>query len=361
MLTMPSIGGIFSITTNSQADKQKNQSTMITTVNDAFDNFMKDVVRLDPDRNKVAKRSKDNLVKEIEKFSNDENFLDFYPDYMSIDYGSFSRKTKIRPLDDIDLMIVLHAKGNWREANDSGYIVRVQPEANKQMALCNPGTNVLNSIKVINKFKEYLADVPLYKKAEIKRNQEAVTLELSSYEWVYDIVPCFQSTADDLGRTFFLIPDGSGNWKPTDPRIDKDRAEDINSKQQVSVLDMVRIMKYLTKRRTAATMRSYFLECMVLNYYSSVGVNSSKYIDMELPNLFAYVYHQIHNTLYDPKNFQGDLNNLSWSERNSIQERAEFDYNRSKEARDLETNGMHKESIKKWGEIFGLEFPIYKT
>jgi hypothetical protein len=278
---------------------------MATTVNNAFDTFMKDIVRFDTDRNDIAKRSKNNLVTEIEKFPNDGKFLDFYPDYMSIDYGSFSRKTKIRPLDDIDLMIVLHAKGNWREAIDGGYRIRVQPEANKQLALCNPETDVLNSIKVINKFKEYLAKVPSYKKAEIKRNQEAVTLELNSYEWVFDIVPCFQTIPDNFGKAFFLIPDGSGNWKPTDPRIDKDRTTDINSKQQVSVLDMIRIMKYWTKRRTAATMGSYFLECMILNYYNSEGVNSSKYIDVELPNVFAYVYHQIHNSLYDPKGFQG--------------------------------------------------------
>jgi hypothetical protein len=334
---------------------------MATTVNNAFDSFMNDIVRLDTDRNNIAKRSKSNLVTEIRKFPNDGIFLDFYPDYMSIDYGSFSRKTKIRPLDDIDLMIVLHANGNWREVIDGGYRIRVQPLANKQLALCNLGTDVLNSIKVVNKFKEYLANVSSYKKAEIKRNQEAVTLELNSYEWVFDIVPCFLTAPDNFGNTFFLIPDGKGNWKPTDPRIDKDRTTDVNSKQQVSVLDMIRIMKYWTKRRTSATMGSYFLECMILNYYNSEGVNSNKYIDVELPNVFAYVYHQIHNSLYDPKGFQGDLNSLTWNERNSIQERAKLDYNRSKEARDLETNGNQKESIEKWGNIFGLEFPTYTS
>jgi hypothetical protein len=320
---------------------------------------MKDKVRLDNDRNIIAKRSKNNLIAEIEKFPNDGKFLDYYPEYTSIDYGSFSRKTKIRPLDDIDLMIVLHAKGNWRETISGGFEIRVRPEASKQIRLCNPGTDVLNSIKVINKFKDYLSSVPSYKKADIKRNQEAVTLELNTYEWVYDIVPCFETSSDNLGKTFFLIPDGSGNWKATDPRIDRNRTADINRKQEVSVLDIIRIIKYWTKRRTAFTMGSYFLECMMLNYYDSTEVNSTKYIDVELPNLFAYIYHQIHNGLNDPKGFQGDLNTLTFNERNSIQERAKLDYNRSKVARDFETNGKQKESIEKWGEIFGPEFPIY--
>ena len=332
---------------------------MALTVNSAFSEFLSDVIRIHPDRNDVAKRSKVNLVSEIKKFPADGMFLDLHTYLPSIDYGSFSRKTKIRPLDDIDLMIVLHAQGNWREPNcGGGFTIHVPNEAHKQVALCNPGTNVLNSIKVINKFKDYLGKVSSYRNAEIKRNQEAVTLELS-YEWVYDIVPCFITAPDSMGRDFFLIPDGKGNWKSTDPRVDKQRTTNINTKQEVSVLDVIRIMKYWTKRPTATTMGSYFLECLILQYYDSYGVTSSKYIDIELPKLFKYVYDQIHNPLADPKGFQGDLNTLSWDERNSIKARASLDYNRSNEARHLETEGKQKESIMKWREIFGPEFPYY--
>ncbi len=331
---------------------------MASTVNTAFDEFMRTQVRLDPDRNDIAKRSKANLIGEIQKFPNDGKFLVLHPDLPNIDYGSFSRKTKTRPLDDIDLMIVLHAQGNWRSSNlTGGYTIHVPQDADKQRALCNFGTDTLNSIKVINKFKEYLGKVPSYKKAEIKRNQEAVTLELG-YEWVYDIVPCF-ITNPESGSDFFLIPDGSGNWKPTDPRIDKERTTRINGKQDISVLDVVRIMKYWTKRRTASTMGSYFLECLILQYYDSYGITSSKYIDIELPKMFAYVYNQIDNSLNDPKGFQGNLNTLSWDERKSIKDRAELDYNRSTEARRLESDGKQKESIAKWREIFGSDFPYY--
>ena len=331
---------------------------MASTVNTAFDEFMRNAVRIDPDRNDIAKRSKNYLIGEIRKFPNDGKFLVLHPDLPNIDYGSFSRKTKTRPLDDIDLMIVLHAQGNWRSSNlTGGYTIHVPQDGDKQRALCNSGTDTLNSIKIINKFKEYLSKVPSFKKAEIKRNQEAVTLELG-YEWVYDIVPCF-ITNPESGSDFFLIPDGNGNWKPTDPRIDKERTTRINGKQEVSVLDVVRIMKYWTKRRTASTMGSYFLECLILQYYDSYGTASSKYIDIELPKMFAYVYNQIDNALNDPKNFQGNLNILSWDERKSIKDRAQLDYNRSTEARQLETDGKQKESIAKWREIFGSDFPYY--
>lgn len=51
---------------------------MSTTVNSAFEIFMRDVVRLDNVRNKIAKNSKDFLISEIKKFPNDGEFLNFY-------------------------------------------------------------------------------------------------------------------------------------------------------------------------------------------------------------------------------------------------------------------------------------------
>lgn len=330
---------------------------MATNVNEAFDQFMKNSVRLDTTRSDVAKNSKKTLVGEIEKFPDDGKFLLLHPD-ISIDYGSFSRKTKIRPLDDIDLMIVLHAEGNSRNEYSDRIEILVPPGVTRQLALCNDGTNVLNSIKVINKFKEYLYNVSFYEKADIKRNQEAVTLNLKSYEWVYDIVPCFITAPLPDGKTFYLIPDGKGNWKATDPRIDKKRTENINASQEISVLDAIRIIKYWTKRPTMPTMKSYFLENLILNYYAS-GVTSSKYIDIEIPKLLAYIYHNVHSNLNDPKGFQGNINHLTYEERNTIQAKAQTDYNAAIEARQFEIDGKIKESIQKWGTIFGGEFPAY--
>ncbi|MCD9014436.1 nucleotidyltransferase family protein [Parachryseolinea silvisoli] len=332
---------------------------MATTAKGAFDTFMKDFVRLDADRTEVAKKSKNNLVKEIEKFPEDGKFFLMYPAFSSIDYGSFSRKTKIRELDDIDIMIVMHAQSNWRETITGGYRIRLPEGETRQRDQCNPGTNVLNSIKVVNRFKEYLSNVPLYDSAVVKRNQEAATLKLKSYEWVFDIVPCFITIPDAGGDTFFLIPDGTGNWKPTDPRIDKDRTTSINGKQKISVLDMIRIMKYWTNRATMPTMESYFLENLILEYYDAPGRTSTDFIDEELGDLFALVYHKVQQPFYDPKGYQGDINHLTPDERNLVQERARLDYHRAREARDHEGKGRKRESIAKWGEIFGPDFPSF--
>ena len=83
---------------------------MATTVNNAFAEFLANMVRLDPDRTKAAKASRDWLIGEIKKFPDDGEFPLLHPDVF-IEYGSFPRKTKIRPLDDIDIMFILHAQG----------------------------------------------------------------------------------------------------------------------------------------------------------------------------------------------------------------------------------------------------------
>ncbi|GAB3910603.1 nucleotidyltransferase family protein [Mucilaginibacter boryungensis] len=330
---------------------------MATTVNAAFDIFLKDAVRLDPARSDTAKTSKTSLVDEIIKFPGDGLFPLLHPD-LSIDYGSFSRKTKIRPLNDIDLMIILHAQGSSYYEYPDRIEITVSASATTLSALCNDGTYILNSKKVNNKFKDYLGNVPKYEKAEIKRNLEAVTLKLVSYEWVYDIVPCFITNPDAAGRTFYLIPDGQGNWKKTDPRIDKARTIAVNQAQTISVLDVIRIIKYWTSRPTMPTIKSYFLENLILNYYGTVD-KSQGYIDVEIPKLLASIYHSIESPFNDPKGFQGDINHLSYEERVKVKERAAIDYNRAIEAGKLEGAGKMKEAIEKWGEIFGGQFPTY--
>jgi hypothetical protein len=83
-------------------------------VSSAFNEFQKDKVNLDSQKTKDARGSKDWLIEQIHKFpDNDSDFPKLYHD-IDIQFGSFARRTKIRPLDDIDLMI-----GIWGETGAS--------------------------------------------------------------------------------------------------------------------------------------------------------------------------------------------------------------------------------------------------
>lgn len=77
---------------------------MAKTVSSAFDEFLKDKVDLESNQTITARASRDNLINNINGFSGNDDFFTIYQE-RNLKFGSFARRTKIRPLDDIDLMI----------------------------------------------------------------------------------------------------------------------------------------------------------------------------------------------------------------------------------------------------------------
>lgn len=331
---------------------------MAKTVNGAFDTFLKDKVNLDKDETIKARSSRDWLIAQIGLFQNDGTFPKSYSE-KDIHYGSFARRTKIRPLDDIDLMICLSGQGgHYNEYNDRIEIT-VNPQSNLK-SFCNDYTDILNSRKILNKFVAKLASIPQYSNAEIKRNLEAATLNLKSYDWVFDIVPCFFTAPDGLGKTYYLIPDGNGNWKKTDPRIDKEKAVDVNQQHDGYVLNVIRAIKYWNKRPTMPSMSSYLLETMILNYYDGKADKASQFVDLAIAGVLEYIETHIKYQVSDPKGIQGNINLLSSDEITKISNRAKTDKLKAIDARSFESNDDHEKSINKWAEIFGSEFPKYE-
>lgn len=332
---------------------------MATTVIQAFNEFLRDKVNLVPDKTTKGRNSRDWLVGQIQHFEDDDtDFPEIYTE-KNIYFGSFARRTKKRPLDDIDIMICLKANGcTYLEYSDR--IELTVPEtATRFLKYRNDGTAILNSRKLINKFVAKLADIPQYDKAEIKRNLEAATLNLTSYDWVFDIVPCFFTTEDQFGRTYYIIPDGKGNWKKTDPRIDKERLTNLNTNHDGNILNVIRTVKYWNKRATMPTMSSYLLENMIIEYYHTKTTKASQFVDIELVDVFFDIHNRVYNNLNDPKGIQGNINQLTLDEKRKISQIAYDDYVIAFNARQQEEKKNMKGSVNKWREIFGDEFPKY--
>jgi hypothetical protein len=329
---------------------------MVSNVNAAFEEFNKNTVNLDSVRTKTARSSRDWLMSQLEKLPDTvDNFPNLY-DGMHIKFGSFSRNTKIRPLDDIDLILTFSADGATYETVTYGkYYKILAPVSNLNLwRLTKDDNKTLSSIKVVNKLVGSLATISNYSKASIHRRQEAATLQLTSYEWNFDIVPAFYT---DTG--YYLIPDGSGDWKATDPRIDQYNITAINQKHNGKILQIIRTLKYWQKRQTMPTMPSYLFEIIILDYFSKKH-EVSNYIDLELKDFFGHLITAIFLSFQDPKGFSGELNNLSNDDQYKISTRAREDFVKAQEAIRLETQEHNQEkSIKKWIEIFGGDFPTY--
>jgi hypothetical protein len=333
---------------------------MPTTVNTSFTEFVRYTVNLDPKVTSSARMSRDWLIGQIDKFGTKDGFPTLYNN-IDIHFGSFARRTKIRELNDIDFIVGLNAQGSTYLQDSWGKIeITVPTTVGDLYSLCHDNTNKLNSRKVINKFVSELKTISQYESSEIKRNLEAATLKLKTYPWSYDIVPSFITNSEYDGRTFYLIPDGNGHWKKTDPRIDRDNVSRINQKHNGKILNLIRLMKYWNNRATMPTIGSYLFECIILSYYDS-QLNVLDYIDIEARNLFGYLSSAIYNNVYDPKNIQGNINNLSFDEKQKISAKSLADYQTANEALNHEQANDHNLAINKWRGIFGNNFPEYRV
>lgn len=328
---------------------------MATTVDTAFKEFNKDIVNLDSDRTKTARSSRDWLISQLEKLPDTADYFPKLYDGMHIKLGSFARNTKIKPLDDIDLMLTFSAEGATYTTYQYGRLYTLNvPKTNINLWKLTNDDGTLNSIKMVNKLVNSLGTISHYSKASIHRRQEAATLQLTSYEWNFDIVPAFYT---DTG--YYLIPDGNGNWKATDPRIDQDNTTSVNQKHNSRILQIIRTLKYWQKRPTMPTVPSYLFENIILDYFSKKQ-EVTEYIDLELRDFLGHLATAIYSSFQDPKGFSGELNSLSYDDRCKISTKASEDFIKAKEAIRLETQDQNQEkSIKKWAEIFGGNFPTY--
>lgn len=332
---------------------------MVITVNEAFDIFLTNYVNLDSYETKSARNSRDWLLSQIHSFPDkDDKFPRLYSE-KDIFFGSFARRTKKRELDDIDMMIALSAEGGIYNEFLDRIEIYVSDSSYKLKKLCFDNTNILNSRKVINKFINLLDKVPQYEKAKINRDMEVAKLKLKTYTWFFDIAPCFFTSKDLFGRDYYLIPDGKGYWKKTDPRIDRQRVTEINQFHNGNVLNVIRLIKYWNRRLTMPSMSSYLLENMILDFYSAQYTKASNSVDLEVPKVLQYIQTAIFKQVNDPKKIQGNINKLSREDQDKISNRAYLDYIKSLEARELKDKGEHKLSIGKWREVFGSDFLPY--
>jgi len=327
---------------------------MAQTVGTAFSEFNSNVVNLDPDRTSKAISSRDWLWGQLNKLDTKDN-LDFPFKYQdkNIEYGSFSRKTKIRELDDVDIMFCLTANGATYLKNHEVYTIHT-PDAGERLRYLSDN-DILNSRKVVNKLKLSLAQIERYKSAELNSRGEAATLSLQSYEWVFDIVPCLYTDTN-----LYLIPDGNGSWKSTDPRIDQDLVTGTNRKYSGRALQLIRTLKYWNRHNSTHTITSYLFEQIVINFINGRS-ELSQWIDFDVRDFFHYLSSNIYNSANDPKGIQGDLNKLSYEQKKAISEKSSWAYNKSKEAINAETQEKdQRKAITQWREIFGNNFPKYE-
>ncbi|MEM6731973.1 MAG: nucleotidyltransferase [Myxococcota bacterium] len=319
----------------------------------AIDGFLRASVNISQRDAKAARASRDWLLNQIHSFpQNEPDFPRLYSE-RDIGFGSFARKTKIQPLDDVDLVVGIHASGA-SYIEDAHGCVRIAPVDGTWPAAYRDQTGYVSSTQIINRFAKSLRSVPQYSTTGVGRRREGVVVELSSYPWNFDIIPGFFTKPDMGNRTFYLIPDGNGAWQKTDPRRDRARVQRINRLIDGKALNAVRAIKYWQRRPTMPTISSYLVETMVLDYLESNHDQTD--IDFLLAAVLSHMSTAVNGRVEDPKNIQGDLNTLERETRSKVSARAHSDARLAIESVRQRLAGQHHSAINGWAEIFGKEF-----
>lgn len=348
---------------------------MAISVNTAFNEFLIDTVNTPSSQSDNAKSSREFLKEQINTLSSNKVFFKRASNY-DTNFGSFSRKTKIKPLDDIDLIIGLAGSDVTIEGSEWDNLTLKVTDTCTDSLIINASDKFssywsadvlhLNSNKVKNKLVSALQTISQYDKSEIHAHGEAVTLKLKSYSWNFDIVPAFYCNGDAYTKPYYLIPNGYGKWKKTNPKIEQEKVSSLNQKFNNTVLSTIRLIKYWNRRGQMPNITSYVLETIVLNYFDQANhniYNDGKffdYPDMHFRDALNYISNNITSAVYDIKGIQGNINNLTWEQKSKIQMRARTDYSKSYNAVAAEMSEKdNKKSINLWRDIFGGEFPQY--
>jgi hypothetical protein len=329
------------------------------TVRSAFDQFRKEKVDLDPEVTQTARKSRDYLFQQLRKLAGAvSNSLPLTGAFQG--FGSFARKTKIHPLDDIDFLAFLNGRSTATYVHLSKpfvYRIRVT-DYGAPLASFADDDGYVNSTRILYRMRDSLGSVSSYRKAELKKNLQAVVLDLGSYDWSFDIVPAVPVSDDREGTAHYLIPDGYGNWIATDPRIDAANVTRLNTRHAGQFLPTVRLLKYWNNRTHKPVLQAYYFETLALrvfDYSSPIGS-----FPAAAKHFFQACQAYLRISCPDPKGLGSALdasvsNETKQKVVNAMLEAAQY----AERAEMCESQQDNKQAIYWWGRIFGLEFPSY--
>jgi hypothetical protein len=339
---------------------------MALKVGGAFAEFRRDVVDLDATQTETARRSRDYLHTQLSALSNKDNDFPILT-HEFVSFGSFARRTKKRPLDDIDFLMILESSGTEVENSITPYTRRLKLKstttslaryADPAASSWNPD-RYINSTRILNAVKRGLMSVPNYDSADARKSYAATVLKLKTYPWTFDIVPAV--TVAPYGESIprlYLIPDGSGNWLETDPRVDQKNATECNQRHVNDYLRVVRLLKYWHKRPTHPSLESYHFETICWQVFRSATLIPD--CPRGVADFFLHAPSHVSQPCYDPKGLGPRLDlNLSNDDRRKIIDALSIANMQANRALSAASIGDDRTAIGHWRSIFGDKFPTY--
>jgi Second Messenger Oligonucleotide or Dinucleotide Synthetase domain len=219
--------------------------------------------------------------------------------------GSYDRDTIIKPLDDVDIFLVLD-----RDEYEDGSVLR------------KPQT-------VLTKLKDFLNGTRDYKDKAVQ-DRPCVTIHLSDKR--FDVLPCF---GDDFDG--YWIPDSDlSGWVWANPVLHSEKLTEVNKLRQGRIVPLIRILKYWNREQLGKIIPSYHIEDIATEIFTL--------FDLANHEEGVHRWFQYAATYLDADKFPGEA-------------AYEAAFKQIDKAHTLYEDDKEAEAIKIWKEVFGAKFP----
>ena len=299
---------------------------MARTVSQAFDEFRQNLEPLKSEIEKIITRHTYIREKFSNKIKNDGRKHSFLS-------GSYSRKTLIRPINDVDIVILFDIDEYWDRFKN------------------NPSELLYFTGK---KLKETYPD----KKVIVQSHSIGITFkDLPNV----DIIPGF---IKDYEKEIYLIPNYDlNNFIETSPSKHKDIISNHNQKLGTKFIHIIKMMKCWRNKLREESPRKYGFELKFKSFHLEVFLKNllkrttSNYAK-DIYQVFSKAAETMDYDCIDPAGLSGKLD--GYLLQNQILKFKEIFNETSEKIKILlkfEMKGKDQEAIKGWREIFGHPFP----
>ncbi len=238
--------------------------------------------------------------------------------------GSYIRRTKIHPIDDLDIFFHINFSNTRIQSDTNGTKICLKGDIDshqlKKYSTNELGTYYVSPIKLINHIGTIVKE-SYTTTNEQHRNGECYTVYLSSKLLTIDCVPYAWVNEHD----YMLIPSGWKDlyWKKTNPKIDKDTITDMDATYQGKLRWVIKIMKFWNKNKnTWVKFKSYILECLVYFAFKNKCNVQMSYLQL-LFHTVSYIHNNVvaHRNIHDLPEYQYMYYTLEWDQRTRVLEK----------------------------------------
>ena len=189
------------------------------TINRSFQHFLESLELREKERDEASRQHRYLREALQNKMSVEDNFIS----------GSYARSTALRPLNDIDIFLVLK-------------------QTEKLSPSASPET-ILREVKAVLEV--------IYPGKTARLQSRSVNIEFSGTNIAYDVVPAFSDRED-----VYLIPDrDEPTWIETNPKVHKELSTDANRRADNKLKPLVKAVKHANNVHKGGA-RSFHLEVL---------------------------------------------------------------------------------------------------